>query len=191
MLLITLCPRNVKHVQSPWKHKLHVVDYSWMMMALRKLAVKLPWLWKRDSRCTEDSPLLAAAAKSSREIFHCWLEATLVRHCRLGKRRWLLFGCLAGDQIPSGPRQPLLLLQCLVSHKPLLIRSYDVILQSDWFAMIPGKGHNAINSILPYPFPVGWGLVRETNAECIELHHQTHKWYAVLTCCSPAINGTL
>ena len=32
------------------------------------------------------------------------------------------------------------------------------ILQFDWFASIPGKGHNAINNVLPDPFPwVGSG----------------------------------
>ena len=37
-----------------------------------------------------------------------------------------------------------------------------MILQSEWFATIPGKGHNTINSVLPDPFPVGWGLAHET-----------------------------
>ena len=39
------------------------------------------------------------------------------------------------------------------------------MLQSDWFATIPGKWHNAINSVLTDPFPVGWGLAHETMAE--------------------------
>ena len=53
-------------------------------------------------------------------------------------------------------------------YQLLLLRVcvYNVILQSDWFAKIPGILHNVVNTILPDPFHEGgvWVVRLDTTA---------------------------
>ena len=167
-LLISLCPRNVKHVRSPWKHELSL-----------QLPISVALLdWSATKETSGETTTAMEEEVSPWKTVHCqWQQGVAERFFTAGWKQHQYMYVIAAQERDDGfslvvsqaiksQADHASLCRCynvssLISHCSV-IRSRDVILQSDWFATIPGKGHNAINSVLPDPFPVGWGLARET-----------------------------